>query len=689
MRQVSARRFAVNNASWNLVSGARSAIMCLSVWIMLANTGLSQSIYSFDNLKPRDSSKDGEPPELVAVFGDNYGRHGHAVKCLAISPNEKLIASGSRDETVRVWDSATLSQKASFPHYDDVDAVCFSADGKHVLSICWDGYFRSWSLEAPASEPELETRLGSGQPTGIFSQDRQSMVWSGDSEGEFVIKVITLNPDGTPGESRDLNAPKWFQNPSGFALSLNKKWLAAGESSGGKEFLVWNLESNTTDPAWRVSDFEGRADAVAFSPSSDRLVGGTNNGGAYVWDLSDGAPRLTGKTFDHSETISTIEFSPDGTLLLTGSYDRNIVVRAWPLDDTPASILKQHGDWVSDLVFSSDGEKLFSSSWDHGLLQWHKKNSGYAHEERTGHQQAVTSIAFSPDGRLMASGSAAAITMEDVPNEVMLWKTDGNEPVLEKTLTGLIDSIKDLSFSPDGKLLAIGDGVGIVVYDLATNKYSEREEFISQEPGQKPFRSPTHSLAFSPVESVLFSGWFKPLVRRTRFIQNVPQSPEDVEPGYYHGIVDVSRNERLAVASENGDSVAEYDTQTLKPTRQFLVKEADRIESLAYSADGGLLAVGTRSDIVSVISTADTDSQRIFRGHTSVVESVTFGHQSKILASGDWDGNVIVWDVRTGAVLHQWTFDRIWDLQFAPDGRHLAVGDGSGLIRLLRIQPTI
>ena len=676
----------MSNPKCGMVSQTRAVIGCLFVCIMFVNVGFSQSIYSFDNLKRQDSLKESGPSELVAVFGDDHGRHGNAVKCLAISPNEKLIASGSRDETVRVWDSATLAQRASFPHHDDVDAVSFSADGNHVLTICWDGYFRSWSLESSSLKPEIEIRLGSGQPTGIFSRNRQSMAWSCRSKTGFEIKVVTLNAAGILGESRDIHAPDWFQNPSCFAFSANGKWLALGESAAGKEILVWDLEANTADPAWQVTDFAGRASSVQFSPNSEKLIGGTSTGGSYVWELSDTGPRQTGKFSDHKSTISTIEFSPDGKQLLTGSYDRNIAVRPWPLNNASATILKKHSDWVSGLVFSSDGEKLFSSSWDHSLLQWRKKKSGYAPEERDGHQQAITSIAFSPNGRLLASGSSTAITMEEVPNKVLLWKTDGEEPVLEATLTGLVGSIKDLSFSPDGKLLAIGDGRGIVFYDMVTKKYSATEESISRERGQKPFRSSTNSLTFSPNESTLFSGWSEPIVRRIRTIRNVPQHPENIEPGYYHGIVDVSKKHRLAVASENGNIVAEYDTRTLKQTRQFSVKGAERIESLTYSADGGLLAVGTRSDIVSVISTANTESQRVFRGHTSVVEAVSFGHKSEILASGDWDGNVIVWEVATGAVIQRWKFERIWDLQFAPDGRHLAVGDGSGLIRLMKVE---
>jgi len=69
------------------------------------------------------------------------------------------------------------------------------------------------------------------------------------------------------------------------------------------------------------------------------------------------------------------------------------------------------------------------------------------------------------------------------------------------------------------------------------------------------------------------------------------------------------------------------------------------------------------------------------------VAGVSFGKRGKILASGDWDGKVVIWDVAERKAIQNWHVPgRIWRLAFAPDGYHLAIGDGSGLVYLIRVK---
>lgn len=656
-------------------------------------TGCMQEKSVLDGLRLPSANADETLPELVALLGDDNGRHGDAAKCIAVSHDGKLVASGSRDQTVRLWDPKTLSELASFSHGDDVDAVCFSTDAKRVLSICWDGYLRIWNISqingtASADVPEQMVRLGIGQPTGAFSSDRRKMVWSSRATTGLEMRVVELSANGRPGLSRSLQSMDWFQNSSAFAFSNDNRLLAATESTAGDEILLWDLSSPSDKPIWKVTGFDGRVEAVAFSPSSKTLLAGTSEGKTYVWALSQEMPKLIDELTDHSRPISAMGFSPDGRLLLTGSFDYTISTCPWPLDPKQKPHkLKRHTDWIGDFAFSPDGTSLYSAGWDHSVVLWNKKAGSYEATERIGHDQSVQSIAFSPDGSRIATGSTCDIG-SNVSNVVLLWRIDGATPTLEQTLPGYIGYINDLAFSHDGKILAAGDGQGIRCFNLETNAFAPRQEYVTQEPRDDPFSSPVHSLQFAPKEQVLFSGWFLPILRRNEFSQQVLEPPLQ-QKGMYHGIVSVSTSStqetQLMAASTNGATIYEFDATTLQSIRSFGVTGAKRIESLATSKDGGLLAVGTRLQSVSLIPTADTGSQRVLSGHTSVVASVAFGQSGRILASGDWDGNLIVWDVATGRKLLQRKFERVWQLEFAPDGQHLAIGDGSGLVKILRL----
>ena len=134
------------------------------------------------------------PAELVAIVGENRGRHGDAAKCVAVSPDGQLIASGSRDGTVRLWNAETLQNVATFPHGDDVDAVTFSPDGTKVLSVCWDGYVREWSVSGENNPETLRgALLGVGRPAAVFSDDRRHFAYSCRQESVGFTAAVLMS----------------------------------------------------------------------------------------------------------------------------------------------------------------------------------------------------------------------------------------------------------------------------------------------------------------------------------------------------------------------------------------------------------------------------------------------------------------------------------------------------------------
>ncbi|BDM82660.1 hypothetical protein AM10699_55210 [Acaryochloris marina MBIC10699] len=143
-----------------------------------------------------------------------------------------------------------------------------------------------------------------------------------------------------------------------------------------------------------------------------------------------------------AKDITAVAIKPDGSQILTGEAN---TVALWDDQGTVLKTLKGHQGAITALAFSADGELIASGSADQTIKLW--KADGTLVNTLDGHQGAVTSLAFSSDGKTLASGS------ED--KTVRLWKTEGG---LLQTLTGHTGSISLLAYSPDGSLLASGGG---------------------------------------------------------------------------------------------------------------------------------------------------------------------------------------------------------------------------------------
>ena len=228
--------------------------------------------------------------------------------------------------------------------------------------------------------------------------------------------------------------------------------------------------------------------SVSLSPDGGLLASGSSDGTIRLWDLETRQIIvLTGSTSTFAAVLSVV-FSPDGTLLASGADGPDGTIRLWDVARRQEiATLEGHADWVSSVSFSLDGGLLASGSFDNTIRLW---DVASRQEIATfaGHAGWVQSVAFSFDGALLASGS------DD--NTIKLWDVASRQEIA--TFAEHTNFVNSVSFSSNGVLLASGSSDGTIkLWDVAS-----RQEIATLEGNTSEVRS----VSFSPDEVLLASG---------------------------------------------------------------------------------------------------------------------------------------------------------------------------------------
>ncbi len=363
------------------------------------------------------------------------------IDALAFSPDGDFLTSSHGDQAVRVWAIDTPIVANSQP---DLRLVHTLPGHSQII----------WSVAFAPRPPKKETGQRARLLVASGSSDQTVRVW----DGEMGHSLYTLR--GQPRALGSLAIVPW-------PAAQNGDWLLAAV---GYDRLVhlWQGQGSQTDPTPRsLAGKNGPLYTVAISPDGRTLASAGRDLSISIWDV---AKREMGQSLSgHTESVTCLVFHPAGTGLASGSTDGT--VRLWEKDaagryapSQTGAVLQANLRYVYDIAFHSQGHCLAAVGADLHLRLWDMTQSppaemaGAGKRVETEGEQDIFCVAFSPNGRWLACGGNAAIH---------LWERDG-PPLILRQHTAWIFS---LAFSPDGTLLASSSADATVcLWDVAQGR---------------------------------------------------------------------------------------------------------------------------------------------------------------------------------------------------------------------------
>ncbi|NET05001.1 MAG: CHAT domain-containing protein [Symploca sp. SIO2B6] len=544
---------------------------------------------------------------------------------VAVSPDSKIIASVSKDKTIKLWNRDGSLLNTLVGHRANVWGVAFSPDSELIASVSFDKTVKLWNRDGSL----LITLKGHNKSVSqvAFSPDSQTIVTSSRDQ---TVKIWSR--DGTLLNTLVGHSDKVW----GVAVSPDSQIIVSG--GWDKTVKIWSKDGSLLKTLTGHSDWVW---GVAVSPDSQIIASASSDKTVKLWNR-DGS--LLNTLVGHRGAVIGVAFSPDSQTLATASKDKT--VKIWSRNGTLLKTLQGHGDEVWGIAFSPDSRMIVSAGGDQTIKLW-KTKSPLLHSFN-GHGNQVYGIAFSPDSQRIVSASG--------DNTLKIWSRDGT---LLKTLKGHQGAVYGVAWSPDSQIIASASR------DNTIKIWSKDGTLLTTIVGHD---LEVYGVAFSPdSQTIASASWdktvklwksdgtlLKTLKGHSDWVDGVAWSPDS------QTIASASRDHTVKLWNRDG---------TLLET---LEGHQDWVHGVAFSPDSRIIASVSRDKTVKLWS-RDGKLLQTFKGHKGAVFGVAWSPDAQIIASASRDKTVKLWN-SNGTLLTtlKGHSDEVLGVSFSPDSQTIA-----------------
>ncbi|CUA73479.1 putative WD repeat-containing protein alr3466 [Nostoc sp, PCC 7120] [Rhizoctonia solani] len=586
---------------------------------------------------------------------------GSDVRCVSYSLDGRFIAAGTWDDQILIWDamSCRMTIDPIQGHSDTVQAIAISPDGTRICSGSRDKTVCIWDTQ--------NGKLVAGPLEGHSHQ-----VWSVSySQNGQWLASGSLDGIVSIWSTKTWRRTSLIQHDGAVCsvvFSPNSTMVAAGF---GSVIYLCDLSGQAIgDP---LKGHTALIRSLAFLPDRKHLVSGSRDCTICIWDISSG--QVVFGPFQEYTSMSDIQSSPDGRFLVSANND-NDTIRAWNTDTWKSRTLFQNTGSVRSLAFSPDGLRLVSGSSDGNVRIWEAE--GFSDKQVVvnqpkGHTGWVQSVAFSPCGTYLISGSHdTTVCIWDLQTKQQIGNSlKHNDWALFVGVS--TDSEHIFSITHDKMIHVWSKQLGELEYTIGPIETDGQGDYLYPEDWPAAF-------LFDSKRVICGS-------RSRRIYMLEGSKPTRSFTGHndeIHSIAFSPDGHSFASGAEDG-ALMIWDASTGERSFGPLIGHSGPIYSIAYSPDGSHLASGSRDRTIQLWSPlTGTPVGSPFDGHTDVIRSVGFSPDGNHLVSGSEDTTVRIWDVMDGQsiAIFQGHADQVLSVAFSPNGTQIASGSADTTIRL-------
>ncbi len=571
----------------------------------------------------------------------------------AIDRSGTRLATAGSDGQVKVWNVVDGRLEHAFRAHEGWAAdVAFSPDGNRIASAGQDDRVRIWNLVqkpiAPSANPVCSLVIAA-ECGGVFG-----VAWSADGkrlaaagrDGTVRVWDISQSTPREPVVFRGHEGEAWC-----VAFDPRGHWIA----SGGADRCVRIWDASTGKERSTFHAAASRVNAIAFSPDGIGLATGSLDGPIGLWNSHTGDPVAILR--GHAEPVFELAFNSDGTKLI--SAGQHATIKLWDLTSAggarvfrvaePGKDLKaiSTGEsrfvrWVGGVAFRPDGAQLAAAGTHETLALWNLHSGNLERTLQTPRGSAFA-LAYDPaGGRLAFAGSDRSVRVHHIKS--------GGAPVV---IADHVEGIASVAFSHDGKIIATGGGDPPEIIQQPLGKFTEASsderrirlwDSSSRAPGQtfRGHTGPIHAIVFSRDDKRLISAGADGCVR----VWNVKTGEEIFTlKDFTNPLFALALSpDGTTIAAAGADrTIACWDVATGRLIDK-LEGHINFVMGIAFSPDGSRLASAGADQTVRIWDVARGRELLVLRGPQDRVHAVAFSPDGGSLAAASADGSIRLWE---------------------------------------------